>query len=39
MQEHQIKIGTVAQLPAAELAVTDDRKAAPLAIVRCVGWP
>ena len=34
MEEHQVEIGAVAQLPTAELAVADDGEAAPLAIVQ-----
>ena len=34
MEEHQIEIGAVAQLPAAKLTVADDGEAATLAIVQ-----
>ena len=34
MEEHQIEIGTVAQLPAPQLTVANHRKTAPLAIVQ-----
>ena len=34
VEEHQIEIGTVAQLPSTQLAVADHRKTAPLAIVQ-----
>ena len=33
-QEYQIEIGTVTQLPAAQLAVADHRKAAPVALLQ-----
>ncbi len=34
MQEDEIQIGTVAQLPSAQLAITDNRKPPPLALVQ-----
>ncbi|MNJ04829.1 hypothetical protein D3C73_1657720 [compost metagenome] len=37
MQEDQIKIGAVAQLPTAQLAVTDNGETAALAIAK-VRW-
>ena len=39
MQEDQIKIRTVAQLPAAQFAIPDDGKTAPLTLVKMSGLP